>query len=162
MSTQLIIFLLSILRTVLFTIRILITHLWADLHIRPPFPFPLPLPHGPARTRLPLRRPANQTQTRQGIGQHLDRAYQAFLPSQLFPSDLKPLLMQPKVCAPQLIHLARDFHTLAFPACARLHSTTSIFQIIAIGTGRRGIASLFSATTGGARISAFGLVARKP
>ncbi len=54
----------------------------------------------------------------QGIGQCLDRAYQVFLPSQLFLSDLKPLLVQPKVCAPQLIHLACDFHALTFPACA--------------------------------------------
>src|SRR5258708_39864976 len=29
----------------------------------------------------------------QGISQHLNHAYEAFLPSQLFPSNLKPLLM---------------------------------------------------------------------
>src|SRR5258708_17112301 len=52
MSTHLIILLLPILRTVLFNIRILITHIRADLCIHPPFP--LPLPHTPARTHLPM------------------------------------------------------------------------------------------------------------
>src|SRR5258708_35024889 len=99
---------------------------------------------------------------RQGISQCLDRAYQACLPSQLFPSDLKPLLAQPKVCAPQLVRLVCDFHALAFPAPARLCSTAGIFQIIAGGSVRRVIASLFLATTGRARISTFGLVTRKP
>src|SRR5258708_36976887 len=99
---------------------------------------------------------------RQGIGQCLNHAYQAFLPSQLFPSDLKPLLVQPKVCAPQLMCLACDFHTLVFPTRAQLRSTTSIFQVVASGSVRRVITSLFLATTGGARISAFRLVTRKP
>src|SRR5260221_14730554 len=157
MSTRLIILLLPILGTILFTIHILIAHLWVDLRICPPFPFPLPLPHRPACTRLPLRRPANQTRTRQGISQCLDHAYQVFLPSQLFPSDLKLLLAQPKVCMPQLVRLARNFHALAFPARARLCSTAGIFQIVAGGSVRRAIASLFSAITGRARISAFGL-----
>src|SRR5258708_5147644 len=98
----------------------------------------------------------------QGIGQHLDCTYQAFLPSQLFPSDLKPLLMQLKVCAPQLIHLAHDFHTLAFPACAQLHNTASSLQVVTSGSVMRVITSLFSAVTARARVSAFGLVARKP
>src|SRR5258705_8524508 len=98
----------------------------------------------------------------QGISQHLDHAYQAFLPSQLFPSDLKLLLVQPKVCAPQLVRLMCDFHALTFPAHARLCSTTSIFQVVASGSIRRAIALLFLATTGRARISAFGLVTRKP
>src|SRR5258707_4097781 len=99
---------------------------------------------------------------RQGISQHLDHAYQVFLPSQLFLSDLTLLLVQPKVCVPHLIRLVRDFHALTFPAHARLRSTAGIFQIVAGGSVRRAIASLFLATTGGARISAFGLVARKP
>src|SRR5258708_7116450 len=98
----------------------------------------------------------------QGISQCLDHAYQAFLPSQLFLSDLKPLLTQPKVCVPQLVRLACDFHTLTFPACAQLHSTAGIFQVVASGSVRRAITSLFLAMTGGARISAFRLVARKP
>src|SRR5258707_8121263 len=99
---------------------------------------------------------------RQGISQRLDHTYQAFLPSQLFPSDLKPLLAQPKVCMPQLVCLTCNFHALAFPAHARLHSTAGIFQVVTGGSVRRAIASLFSAMTGRARISAFGLVARKP
>src|SRR5258708_36140810 len=98
----------------------------------------------------------------QGIGQCLDCAYQAFLPSQLFPSNLKPLLVQPKVCMPQLIHLTCNFHALTFPAHTRLCSTASIFQVVAGGSVRRVIALLFSAMTGRARISAFGLVTRKP
>src|SRR5258708_39565796 len=98
----------------------------------------------------------------QGIGQRLDHAYQAFLPSQLFPSNLKLLLAQPKVCAPQLIRLVRDFHALMFPAHTRLCSTAGIFQVIAGGSVRRAITSLFLATTGRARISALRLVTRKP
>src|SRR5258708_15773042 len=99
---------------------------------------------------------------RQGISQCLNHAYQAFLPSQLFPSDLKLLLAQPKVCAPQLVRLTHDFHTLVFPAHAQLRSTTGIFQVVAGGSVTRVIASLFSAMTGGSRISPFGLVTRKP
>src|SRR5258708_5512593 len=150
MSTRLIILLLSILLSILFTIRILIAHLWADLCIRPPFPFPLPLPHRPTHTCLPLQRPANQTQTCQGIGQRLNCAYQAFLPSQLFPSDLKPLLTQPKVCMPQLIRLTHNFHALAFPPHARLSSTATTPQVVTVGRVRRAITSLFSAKTAGA------------
>src|SRR5258708_39297847 len=98
----------------------------------------------------------------QGIGQHLNCAYQAFLPSQLFLSDLKPLLMQLKVCAPQLIHLTCDFHALAFPSHAQLCNTASSLQVIAGESVMGAIASLFSAMTGRARVSAFRLVTRKP
>src|SRR5258708_38738816 len=98
----------------------------------------------------------------QGIGQCLDCAYQVFLPSQLFLSNLKPLLTQPKVCMPQLVCLTCNFHALMFPTRTRLCSTTGSFQVVAGGSVRGVITSLFSAMTGGARISAFGLVARKP
>src|SRR5258708_9755778 len=98
----------------------------------------------------------------QGIGQHLNHAYQAFLPGQLFLSDLKPLLMQLKVCMPQLIRLAHNFHALTFPAHAQLRSTASSLQVVTSGSVMGAITSLFSAVTGGARVSTFGLVARKP
>src|SRR5258708_38639959 len=98
----------------------------------------------------------------QGISQHLDHAYQAFLPSQLLPSDLKLLLVQPKVCMPQLICLMCNFHALAFSAHAQLCSTAGSFQVVASGSVRGAIASLFSAVTGRARVSTFGLVTRKP
>src|SRR5258708_37253757 len=98
----------------------------------------------------------------QGIGQSLNHAYQAFLPGRLFPSDLKPLLMQLKVCVPQLVHLVCDFHALTFPTCAQLCNTTGSLQVIAGGSVMGVIALLFLAATGRARVSTFGLVTRKP
>src|SRR5258707_7772456 len=151
---------LPILLPILVTIFILIAHLWADLHICPPFP--LPLPHRPAQTCLSMQQPTNQTRMHQGISQHLNHAYQAFLPGQLFLSDLKPLLMQLKVCAPQLICLTHDFHALAFPTHAQTHNTASSLQVVTGGSVMGAIALLFLAATGRVRVSAFGLVTRKP
>src|SRR5258708_4883498 len=98
----------------------------------------------------------------QGISQHLDCTYQAFLPGQLFPSNLKPLLTQLKVCTPQLVHLVCNFHALAFPTHTQLCNNAGSLQVIASGSVTGAIALLFSATTGRARVSAFGLVTRKP
>src|SRR6266446_1142850 len=98
----------------------------------------------------------------QGIGQHLNCTYQAFLPSQLFLSDLKLLLAQLKVCVPQLVCLTHDFHALVFPACTQLCSTAGSLQVVASGSVTGAITLLFSAVTGGAGVSAFRLVARKP
>src|SRR5258708_20715929 len=84
----------------------------------------------------------------QGIGQRLDHAYQAFLPSQLFPSNLKLLLAQPKVCAPQLIRLARDFHALMFPAHTPLSTAAGPFQAIPVVAISSPSTSLFFPTTG--------------
>src|SRR5258708_4239472 len=98
----------------------------------------------------------------QGISQCLDCTYQAFLPSQLLPSNLKPLLTQLKVCTPQLICLVHGLHALAFPAHAQLCSTASSLQVIAGGSVTGVITLLFSVATGRAGVSTFRLVARKP
>src|SRR5260221_4613090 len=49
----------------------------------------LSLPHGPTPTCPPMHQATNQTQTPQGIGQHLDCICQSLMPHQLLFSDLK-------------------------------------------------------------------------
>src|SRR5258708_3723936 len=76
------------------------------------------------------------------------------LPGQLLPCNLKPLLMQLKVCPPQLVRLMSNLNTLALPACSRLRNSALHIRVI---TGRgmaRAIAFLLAAATGRTGVTA--------
>src|SRR5260221_13592865 len=98
----------------------------------------------------------------QGLTQQLDCAYQTLLPGQLLSGNLKLLLVQLKVCLPQLIHLVSNLNALMLPTCSQLCNSALSIHIVTRRSIARAITSLLAAMTGRIGISAFGPITRKP